>query len=128
MRFLLDTHLLLWAAGASRRLSHEVRTILEDGQNELFFSTVSIWEAAIKHSRGRAEFQVEPGKFRSALLVNDYRELTIVGEHAVAVARLPPIHKDPFDRLLIAQSIVEGIVLLTADAQIARYGGLVQRV
>jgi PIN domain nuclease of toxin-antitoxin system len=128
MRFLLDTHLLLWAAGDPRRLSAEVLTMIEEGQNELFFSTVSIWETAIKHSRGRAEFQVEPGKFRRTLLSNDYKELTILGEHAVAVAGLPHIHKDPFDRLLIAQSTIEGIILLTADAQIARYGGLVQKV
>jgi len=128
VRFLLDTHLLLWAAGDPRRLSTDVLTLIEEGRNELFFSTVSIWETAIKHSRGRAEFQVEPGKFRRTLLLNDYKELTILGDHAVAVAGLPHIHKDPFDRLLIAQSMVEGIILLTADAQIARYGGLVQKV
>ena len=128
MRFLLDTHLLLWAAGNPRRLSTDVLTMIEEGRNKLFFSTVSIWETAIKQSRGRAEFQVEPGKFRRMLLLNDYKELTILGDHAVAVAGLPHIHKDPFDRLLIAQSIVEGIILLTADLQIARYGGLVQKV
>jgi PIN domain nuclease of toxin-antitoxin system len=128
MRLLLDTHLLLWVAGNPSRLSVQAQRMIEDGENELFFSTVSVWETAIKHSRGRAEFQVEPGRFRENLLANYYSELPILGEHAVAVAVLPHIHKDPFDRLLIAQSTVEGIILLTADAHIARYGGLVQKV
>jgi PIN domain nuclease of toxin-antitoxin system len=128
MRLLLDTHLLLWAVGSPGRLSIQASALIEDRQNELFFSTASVWETAIKHSRGRAEFQVEPGKFRRSLLDSDYRELPVLGEHAVAVASLPPIHKDPFDRLLIAQSQVEGVILLTSDSTIAKYVGLVRWV
>jgi PIN domain nuclease of toxin-antitoxin system len=128
MRLLLDTHLLLWAVVNPSRLSLLAQTLIGDSQNEILFSTVSIWETAIKHSRGKPQFQVEPGKFRNTLLNSDYIELPIFGEHAVAVAGLPHIHKDPFDRLLIAQSMVEGITLLTGDAWIARYPGAIQPV
>jgi PIN domain nuclease of toxin-antitoxin system len=121
MKLLLDTHLLLWAGAYPERLSADATELLEDGENELLFSSASIWEIAIKFSLGRESFMVEPGELRREFLTNDFRELPVFGEHAVAVATLPPIHKDPFDRLLIAQSIVEGITLLSADALIARY-------
>jgi PIN domain nuclease of toxin-antitoxin system len=128
MRLLLDTHLLLWAGAYPERLSSTALTLFEDRKNELIFSTASIWEVAIKFGRGRENFLVEPGEFRRELRANSFEELPVLGEHAVAVASLPHIHKDPFDRLLIAQSVVEGIVLLTSDAVIAKYGGLVRQV
>jgi PIN domain nuclease of toxin-antitoxin system len=128
VRFLLDTHLLLWAAGPDERLSAEVRRLLADPENELSFSVVSLWEVAIKQRLGRADFRADARVLRRALHDNFYSELSITGEHALAVAALPPLHKDPFDRMLVAQSMVEGITLLTADPQVAQYPGPVQRV
>ncbi len=128
MRFLLDTHLLLWAAGSLERLSAQARHLIDDPNNELLFSAASLWEVAIKGSLGRADFQIDPRLLRRGLLDNGYRELAITGEHAVAVEALPPIHKDPFDRMLVAQSVVEGLTLLTADPLVARYPAPVRRV
>ncbi|MBI4922497.1 MAG: type II toxin-antitoxin system VapC family toxin [Devosia nanyangense] len=123
MRALLDTHFLLWVAGPAGRLPAEVWEIIADDENELLFSTASLWEIAIKHSLGQGDFQVNPGVLRRELLADNYVELPILGEHAVTVATLPRIHGDPFDRMLVAQAIVEGVELLTVDAQLARYPG-----
>lgn len=123
MKLLLDTHVLLWAAGEPDKLSDRARSLLEDPANQLYFSPLSLWEVAIKSGRGRADFQVDPGLMRRGLIDNGYEELPIRGEHAVQIATLPPIHRDPFDRMLIAQAQVEGITLLTVDADIARYPG-----
>jgi PIN domain nuclease of toxin-antitoxin system len=128
VKFLLDTHLLLWAAGRTDRLTDEVRTLIDDPLNEPVFSPASLWEIAIKCGLGRTDFQVDARLLRRGLLDNGYLELAITSEHAVAVAGLPPIHKDPFDRLLVAQSLVEGITLLTADPLVARYPAPVQKV
>ena len=128
MKFLLDTHLLVWATAASDRLSQTQRDAIDVSQNELHFSVASLWEIAIKSAQGRADFTIEPGRFRRQLLEHGYAELPVLGAHAVAVAALPPIHKDPFDRLMIAQAQVENIVLLTADADIARYPGPIRRI
>ena len=128
MKLLLDTHLLLWAAGQPERLSPAARTLLEDPLNELLFSAASLWEVAIKRSLGRPDFQVDPRLLRRGLLDNGYGELPVMSEHAVAVEGLPLIHKDPFDRILIAQSIVEGIALVTTDPLVARYNGTVRKV
>jgi PIN domain nuclease of toxin-antitoxin system len=126
--FLLDTHLLLWAAGPIERLSSDARLLIDDPDNELVFSTASIWEVAIKYSRGRDDFRTDPRLLRRGLLDNLYRELPITGEHAVAVASLPPLHRDPFDRMLVAQSLVEGIMLLTTDPLVAQYPAPIRRV
>ena len=128
MKLLLDTHLLLWAAGSPGQLSVTARDLMEDPQNELFFSAASLWEIVIKHSLGRADFQVDARVLRRGLLDNDYQELAITSAHAVSIDSLPPIHKDPFDRILVAQAIVEGITLLTADALVAQYPGPVRHV
>lgn len=128
MKLLLDTQLLLWAAGQPERLSPRARRQLNDPENELFFSAASLWEITIKTSLGRDDFRVEPRVLRRALLDNGYIELPITSAHAVNVDALPPLHKDPFDRLLVAQALVEGITLLTADAQLARYRGPVRKV
>jgi len=128
MKLLLDTHVLLWVVSQSRRLSPQGRQLIGDPNNELLFSVASIWEVAIKHGRGRADFQVDPRLLRRSLVDNGYRELEITGEHAVAVAGLPPLHKDPFDRILIAQSVTEGITLLTSDPLVAQYPAPVRRV
>lgn len=126
MKLLLDTHLLLWAAGSPERLSATTRTLLEAPENELFFSAASLWEIAIKRGLGRNDFQVDARVLRRGLLDNGYNELPITSEHSVAIDTLPPLHKDPFDRILVAQAMVEGIVLLTADALVARYPGPVR--
>jgi PIN domain nuclease of toxin-antitoxin system len=124
----LDTHVLLWAAGQSDRLPAAVRALLNDPRNEPVFSSASLWEIAIKSGLGRDDFQVDVRALRRELLDNGYLELPITSEHAVAIDCLPPIHKDPFDRLLVAQSMVEGITLLTADTLVAQYPGSVQKV
>ncbi len=128
MMLLLDTHLLLWASGQPEKLSALARGLLEDPQNEPVFSAASLWEIAIKRGLGRDDFRVEPRLLRRGLLDNGYRELAITSEHAVAVELLPPLHKDPFDRMLLAQAMSEGITLLTADEQVARYPGPVRKV
>lgn len=128
MKLLLDTHLLLWAAGAPDRLSGEARRWIEAPEHELLFSAASLWEIAIKSGLGRGDFQVDARLLRRGLLDNGYLELPITGAHAAAVTGLPPLHKDPFDRLLVAQAMTEGITLLTADARVARYPGPVRLV
>ncbi len=128
MKLLLDTHLLLWAAAQSPQLSKTARDLIENPQNPLFFSAASIWEITIKNGLGRADFQVDVSVLRRSLLDNGYAELTINSEHAVYVKSLPSIHKDPFDRMLIAQSSVEGITLLTSDAAVAEYVGSIRKV
>lgn len=128
MKLLLDTHLLLWAAGEPQKLSAKARRLLADTNNELMFSAASLWEVAIKRGLGRADFQVDSRLFRRGLLDNGYLELPVFSAHAVAVDSLPPIHKDPFDRLLVAQSLVEGMALLTSDATVAQYGGSIRMV
>ena len=128
MKLLLDTHVLLWAAGTPRRLPRAARVLLEDGANELLFSAASLWEVAIKQQLGREDFRADARLLRRGLLDNGYTELPVTSAHAVALDLLPPLHKDPFDRMLIAQAVVEGIMLLTADANLARYPGPIQAV
>ena len=128
MKFLLDTHLLIWAAGFPDRLPGEGRELIADPDNELLFSAASLWEVAIKNALGRADFAVDARLLRRGLLDNGYSELPVASEHAVAIDQLPPIHKDPFDRLLVAQSIVEGIPLLTADEIVSRYPGPIRSI
>jgi PIN domain nuclease of toxin-antitoxin system len=128
VKLLLDTHLLLWAAGFPERLPASARALLEDPQNELQFSAASLWEIAIKGGLGRADFQVNARVLRRGLLDNGYRELPISSEHAVSVDSLPPLHKDPFDRVLVAQAMGEGITLLTSDPVVAQYPGPVRLV
>jgi PIN domain nuclease of toxin-antitoxin system len=128
MKLLLDTQLLLWAAGQPERLSASARKLMNDPANELAFSAASLWEIAIKSTLGRDDFRVEPRLLRRGLLDNGYRELPITSEHAVSIDVLPPLHKDPFDRLLLAQALSEGITLLTSDGQLALYRGSVRKV
>jgi PIN domain nuclease of toxin-antitoxin system len=128
MKLLLDTHLLLWAAGVPDQLSKTASTLVNDARNELMFSAASLWEIAIKKGLGREDFTVDPRVLRRSLLENGYSELTITSEHTVAVSDLSTIHKDPFDRLLIAQATVEGITLLTNDEIVAKYPGPIRLV
>ena len=128
MKLLLDTQILLWAAGQPERLSAAARKLLSDRRNELLFSAASLWEIAIKRTLGREDFRVEPRLVRRGLLDNGYTELPVTSQHAVNIDSLPLLHKDPFDRLLLAQAFGEGITLLTADPQLARYPGPVRKV
>ena len=128
MRLLLDTHLLLWAAGAPERLPVAAAEMIEDEANALMFSAASLWEVAIKAGLGRADFTVDAGMLRRGLVENGYEELAISGAHACRVASLPPLHRDPFDRMLVAQAMVEGVSFLTADPVLAGYGGPVRVV
>lgn len=126
MRLLLDTQLLLWAAAEPKRLAKDVREVIETSENEPFFSAANIWEIAAKVAVGRSDFQIEPRTFRRALLDNGYSELPITSRHAAAVNDLPPELADFFDRILVAQSLVERIPLLTSDPNLAHYSGLAQ--
>lgn len=128
MKLLLDTHLLLWAAGQPERLPAKGRRLISDAQNELLFSAASLWEIAIKNGLGRDDFQVDARLLRRGLLDNGYTEVPIISDHIVAIDSLPPIHKDPFDRLLVAQATVEGITLLTLDPVVARYPGPIRKL
>src|SRR5882757_6225524 len=124
----MDTHLLIWAAEGIERLSPDARATMGDPENDLVFSVASLWEIVIKRGLKRSDFRVDARVLRRGLIDNGYHELPILSEHAVAIDGLPPIHKDPFDRLLIAQATVEGITLLTDDATVAKYPGPVQLV
>lgn len=128
MKFLLDTHILLWAAGSPERLSQEAKLIIEETENQLFFSAASLWEISIKKGLGRSDFKVDARVLRRALLDNGYQELGISGLHTVSVEDLPLIDKDPFDRILLAQATAEGFILLTSDKKIAQYSGPIQLV
>ena len=122
MKLLLDTHILLWSAGQPDKLSTDARTLLLNSSNALFFSAASIWEIVIKRGLGRDDFKVDPLRLRKQLVINGYEEVSVSADHALAVDVLPALHKDPFDRILIAQARTEGMLLLTADSQILRYG------
>lgn len=128
MRLLLDTHLLLWAAANSKRLPRTARELLEDETNEVYYSAASIWEIAIKNSLGRKDFRVDLASLQSVLPDMDFIELPVTAAHAAGITKLPLIHRDPFDRLLIAQSIAEPLTLLTNDSVLGRYRGGVRIV
>ena len=128
MKLLLDTHLLLWAAGEPRRLSKRARALLANPYNELLFSAASLWEVAIKRGLGREDFKVDARLLRRGLLDNGYGELPITSDHVVATESLPSIHKDPFDRILVAQATVEGVTLLTMDSSVSQYPGPIRTV
>ncbi len=128
MKLLLDTHLLLWAAGQPEKLSAIASSLISDPENALLFSAASLWEITIKAGLNRDDFRVDPRVLRRGLLDNGYIELPITSEHAVTTDQLPLIHKDPFDRILIAQSIIEGITLLTTDKLVAQYHGSIRTV
>lgn len=121
MKLLLDTHILLWAADDNPALSREARDVIEDADNTLYFSVASIWEVVIKKALGREDFQVDARVLRRNLLDAGYEELSIEASHVIEVSRLPPLHNDPFDRILIGQATAEGIVLLTHDTRIRQY-------
>jgi len=121
VKYLLDTHILLWAVEDNPKLSQKVRQIINDDDNDLLFSVASIWEIAIKVGRGKPDFTFNPTILRRILLDAGYLEMPILGHHVPFVQDLPNIHKDPFDRLLIATAKLEGFILVTADTHVAKY-------
>jgi PIN domain nuclease of toxin-antitoxin system len=123
MNLLLDTHLLLWFAQGDAALSDTARILIEDPQNEIFFSTVSLWECAIKFGLGKTDFTLHPAELRGQLLTHGFSELVLYGDHAIELLELPTLHRDPFDRILVAQALVEKLTLLTSDVMLARYPG-----
>jgi PIN domain nuclease of toxin-antitoxin system len=122
LRALLDTSVLLWAVGASRRLSTTARVLLDDAQSELYFSAVSAWEIAVKHAKGRLDLLEDPATFVQARInALALQPLVITVEHALRAGALPALHRDPFDRMLVAQSQAEGLAIITSDGRIAQY-------
>lgn len=128
MRVLVDTHLLLWAVASPRRLPKGARSVILDTANEVFYSAASVWEAAIKSALRRRDFRADPTMLVRALAQSGFSELPVTAAHAARVAGLPAVHRDPFDRLLVAQSLAEPMTLLTNDAALLGYGPLVQVV
>ncbi len=128
MKVLLDTHILIWAVFDSGRLSREVVGLIKAMENDLLFSAASLWEVAIKTGLARDGFSVDVRRLRDRLLSRGYGELNVLGTHSYALAGLPPIHKDPFDRMLVAQAIAEQVLLVTADPVVARYPGPIRKV
>ena len=128
MRVLLDSHILIWAVAATGRLGKAVIAELEDSANEVLFSAASIWEIAIKYQLRRPDFIHEPNQIARAALATGFVELPVRATTAAVVATLPALHRDPFDRLLIAQAMTEPALLYTADPQLLPYSDLVRRV
>ena len=128
MNLLLDTHLILWGAFQPDRISEAARSLILAPEASLWFSAVSLWEVAIKRGLDRPDFRVEPGPLRAGLLANGYLEQGMLGPHCLALMQLPDIHRDPFDRMLVAQAQTEGLTLLTADAVVAQYPGPIRLV
>jgi PIN domain nuclease of toxin-antitoxin system len=128
VNLLLDTHVLLWAAAEPSKLSPRATELIGNEENRLFFSAASLWEVVIKNGLGRPDFRVDPHLLRRGLVDNGYSELPIASQHTLAVSHLPDIHKDPFDRILVAQAETEGFLLLTSDELVARYPGPVRLI
>jgi PIN domain nuclease of toxin-antitoxin system len=128
MRVLLDTHVLLWALIAPKRLGKDVRAAIESPNNDVLFSAASIWEIAIKSALKRTDFRIAPDAIVIAAIETGFTELPVSSAAAVQVAKLPTHHRDPFDRLLIAQAITEPATLYTADSQLEAYSELVRHI
>jgi PIN domain nuclease of toxin-antitoxin system len=128
MRVLLDTHVLLWALVEPRRLDGETRATIESSDTEVLFSAASIWEIAIKAGLGRSDFAFDPAEIARAALDTGFAELAVRSNAAALVGRLPLLHRDPFDRVLVAQAIVEPATLYTTDQQLVPYSDLVRRI
>lgn len=125
---LLDTQLLLRAAFSPDKLSPEAVEILQSRETPLAFSLVTLWEVAIRTSLGRPDFSVDPQRLQRALLAEEFVEVPITAAQIARVATLPWVHRDPFDRLLVAQAIEDRLTLLTGDATLKRYGSFVELV
>ncbi|CAN5130031.1 type II toxin-antitoxin system VapC family toxin [soil metagenome] len=123
MRILLDTHILLWALSSDPRLSNEAVKLIGDSKNEVLVSAASIWEISIKYSLGRLSHS--PAEITEAAISTGFSQLPIAFEHCHALAALPAVHSDPFDRMLIAQSLTEPAILVTHDRLLKEYGSTI---
>jgi len=128
MKLLLDTHIALWAVTDSPRLPEAARSAILASQNEVWISAASIWEISIKHALGRGGMPISGTEALHWFTVSGYRHLPITSTHAAAVDALPAIHRDPFDRILIAQAQTEPLRLVTHDEVIAQYSDIVMVV
>jgi PIN domain nuclease of toxin-antitoxin system len=128
MRVLLDTHVLLWALITPKRLGKDARAALESPDNDILFSAASIWEIAIKSALKRSDFRIAPDIVAAAAIESGFTELPVKSAAAIQVAKLPDHHRDPFDRLLIAQAMTEPAMLYTVDTQLEVYSELVRRI
>lgn len=121
MNLLLDTHVALWAITDSLRLAPKARDLIANPANTVWVSVVSLWEITIKHSLGRGDMPISGAQAKHWFEQSGYQLLNIEAPHVLGVAELPPLHNDPFDRLLVAQALAEPLRLITHDAQVARY-------
>lgn len=128
MRLILDTQIALWALTDSKRLGTAARKLILNPDNKIFVSSASVWEISIKHSLGRGDMPISGARAAELFAAAGYRELPVSWRHAAATEQLPPIHKDPFDRILIAQAMMEPMTLLTRDGILPGYGDMVQSV
>ena len=126
MNFLLDTHILIWAAISPHKISSELASLLSDPSNHLYFSSASIWEISIKESLEKSDFKVSSKKLYDGLIENGYKEIKVSALHAMEVIKLPFIHRDPFDRILVATAIWENMSMLTNDSKLSPYHSLVR--
>lgn len=128
MRLLLDTHVALWALSGSEKLGPVAQKLIIDANNEVFVSAATVWEISIKRGLGRGDVPVSGERALELFALAGYRELTVTQRHAALVETLPAIHADPFDRILVAQAMAEGMSLLSRDATLIRYGAMVVSV
>jgi PIN domain nuclease of toxin-antitoxin system len=128
VRLLLDTQIVLWALTGSARLGKVARELIADPGNDIHVSTASIWEVAIKHALGRGDMPVSGARVAELCAAAGYRELPVAWSHAVALETLPPLHADPFDRILVAQAQAEPMRLVSRDAIVIGYGAMVLAV
>jgi PIN domain nuclease of toxin-antitoxin system len=128
LNLLLDTHLLIWSATRNPKLTEEARSLISEMSNTVWFSTASLWEMAIKNALKRPDFNVDVSTLRAGLLANGYFELPVEGRHSLTFRELSNHHRDPFDRMLVAQAMTEVMTLLTADKALASYGASVRVV
>jgi PIN domain nuclease of toxin-antitoxin system len=123
LRILVDTHAFLWAISADQRYQGAMRQAMENGENELYLSVASIWEILIKSGMGKLTLPKPTAEFIAAeMFKNRVRRMGIQASHLAALEKLPPLHKDPFDRMLVAQAKAEGIALVSTDEAFAAYG------
>lgn len=120
MKLLLDTHVVLWCLADDPRLGPDARELIRDPENAVFVSAASVWEMAIKRAIGRLDIDLV--RLEDALDAMGFAPLSISHHHSLGVAELPAHHNDPFDRMLVAQSLHDGMRLVTHDAAVARYG------
>ena len=128
MKYLLDTHIILWAGFDVKRLSRKAKSILENPENALYFSPVSLWEVSIKHEKHPKQMAITSERVWEIAIKMGFIELPVRSRHGVNIANLPDIHNDPFDRMLITQARSDGLYRLSHDDKVLAYGASVVKV